>query len=219
MTMYKRLVVAALILFLSSAAALIFVASRDRTVKIDPAQPDERVLGLSIAPFSAVDQDGHPVTREDLNGQLTVVNFIFTHCVLVCPAMTDTLSKVVDRLKGTRTRFLSLSIDPRHDTPETLKKFAANYDADHTRWRFAVAPEGQIETLLRDGLKFALREDPDPANRIKLPGDDAGEMSNIIHPSWFVLVGRDGKVLGVYSSTSFEEIDALVERARALDKP
>ena len=88
-------------------------------------------------------------------GQVTVVNFIFTHCVLFA---RDDRYAVQGRRppEGHADAILSsLPIDPRHDTPETLKEVRGQLRRRHTCWRFAVAPEGQIETLLRDGLKFA----------------------------------------------------------------
>ncbi len=213
----RRLLAAVAAFFLLSLGALVALTLREQARRDDPARPDDTVLGLSIPPFSAVDQSGKPLSREDLNGRVTVMNFIFTHCVLVCPAMTDTLSKVVERLEGTSAQFISLSVDPEHDTPERLKLFAAQYRADHSRWRFATAEAGVVETMLRDGLKFALRIDPDPANTITLPeASGGGTMANIQHPGWFVLIGSDGKVLGVYSSSSPEDVDRLVKRVRKL---
>lgn len=213
----RRLVLAIAVLFLGSLGGLVGLSLREQARRNDPARPDDTVLGLSVPPFEAVDQSGKAISRQDLEGHVTVMNFVFTHCVLVCPAMTDTLSKVVDRLAGTQAQFISLSVDPEHDTPELLRAFAAQYRIDHSRWRFAVAKPGVVESLLRDGLKFALRPDPDPANTITLPADQGGgSMANIQHPSWFVLIGRDGRVLGLYASSEPEDVERLIKRVRKL---
>lgn len=181
-----------------------------------PLEPDAGVLGMSIPPFSLVDQDGQPVTKESLTGKVTVANFIFTHCVLVCPAMTDTTSKVVRRLKETPVRFMSFSVDPEHDTSARLKEFAAIYEADHRVWSFVTGEKGVVERILTDGLKFGVGPDPNPANTIKLPeASGGGTMANILHPAWYVLIGPDAKVLGIYSSSNPAQVDLLVQRARA----
>jgi protein SCO1/2 len=176
-----------------------------------------------------VDQDGRPATRDMFNGQVTILNFMFTHCRLVCPAMTDEMSKIADRLQGTGVRFVSMSVDPEHDTPASLKQFAAIYNADHTRWKFLAGKPGVVDVIVKDGLKFALEPDPNPDNSIPLgaPGAGAGDgkggdlgasMSNIIHPEWFVLIGRDARVLGIYRYRDSERVDELVKRAIEIDR-
>ena len=185
----------------------------------DPGIPDPGVLGMSLPPFDLIDQDGRPVTRDALLGKVTVIDFIFTHCVLVCPAMTDTMSKVGERLAGTGVRFMSISVDPAHDTPARLKEFASVYGADFSTWSFVTGEPGVAERILTDGLKFGIGADPDPANTITLPpGSGGGTMANILHPAWFVLVGPDAKVLAIYPSSNAEQMDALVNRARAVAK-
>lgn len=224
---FKIVWLGALVVFIAAVVSLRVLGTRGP----DPAKPDDAVLGMSVPPFEMVDQDGKPATRDMLNGHVTILNFMFTHCRLVCPAMTDEMSKIADRLKGTGVRFVSMSVDPEHDTPASLKQFAAIYNADHSQWKFLAGKPGVVDVIVKDGLKFALEPDTSPDNIIPLGppgggmgdgggkmGDPGASMSNIIHPEWFVLIGRDARVLGIYRYRDSERVEALVKRASEIDR-
>ena len=77
-------------------------------------------------------QDGKVVSLYDdlLKGKKVAVNLIYTRCTATCPLETAKLSQVAkllgDRL-GKEIFFVSISIDPEHDTPEVLKAYAARF--------------------------------------------------------------------------------------------
>jgi protein SCO1/2 len=180
----------------------------------DPLTPDERVADLRLPPFSATDQDGRPLSDADLKGRLTVVDFVFTHCPFICPMMTASMANLATRtadLPPSTVRFLSMSVDPEHDTPAALKAFAQGHGADTARWTFAHADADTVRAIVRDGLKFAV--EADARTPIALP--DGTTMSNIVHPPWFVLVGPDARVLGIYQSGDPSDVQALEVRLRA----
>jgi protein SCO1/2 len=60
-----------------------------------------------------------------------ILNFIFTSCGAICPVMSTTFSEVQKALGPERdaVRMVSISIDPEHDTPEALKRYAQRYGA------------------------------------------------------------------------------------------
>lgn len=181
----------------------------------DPLMPDENAKDLHVMPFELTDQNGVKITNSVLTGKLTVVSFIFTHCTLVCPMLTQTMSELARDLRqgggpGAQARFLSISVDPAHDSPERLAEYARQLSADPTRWTFAVGPTETVYPMLEQGLKFAVGPDKNSANTITLPG--GATMNNIIHPSWFVLVGPKGEVLGIYLASSPDEMASLKKR-------
>ncbi len=180
-------------------------------VSIDPLRPDYRVELLSIPSFSQENQDGATVTNDVFTGRVTVVSFFFTRCTFICPVLTGAMIEVMKRLEGTPTRFVSFTVDPEHDTPVVMKKYAAEHGADFTRWTFLSGKKAQTWSLLRDGLKWGIEEREE--ERILL--GDGTSISNIRHPGWFALVGPDGRVLGIYQSSDDAQIGAIVERARA----
>lgn len=178
----------------------------------DPAEPDVVVEEMRILPFELTDQDGRTVTHEDLRGNVTILDFIFTNCPLICPMMTGTMADLSDRLADTPVRFMSISVDPDNDTTEVLRAFAQRYDADFTRWSFLTGDRRLIWSMVEDGLKFAIEVD----DSLKVHLDDGSTMMNILHPGHFVLVGPQGRVLGVYRYSDERAINDLERRARAV---
>lgn len=222
-TYLKVILGVAVCLFAASAAALVVLSGMRGAANATPggagaaeaaaaAVPDPQAEDLRILPFSLTTQDGGTVTDADLKGKVTIVDFMFTHCPLVCPMMTGTLAELAERLKDTDVRFLSISVDPEHDTPEQLREFAGRYGADFSRWTFARGDREATWRMVREGLMFAIGDDS--SLTVTLP--DGSTMANIRHPSHFVLVGPDGRVLGLYSSTDEEAVKRLERRARVV---
>lgn len=77
-----------------------------------------------------------------------VMNFIFTSCTTTCPVMNQAMSGLPERLgtASSRLRLLSVSVDPRHDTPETLRAYAERYRT-RAPWHFLTGQPGDIETV------------------------------------------------------------------------
>jgi protein SCO1/2 len=212
----KVVVVVALASFALSAWALVHLVrsgdgrSRDRQDVSTVTRPPRSLM--FIPEFSLVDQDGNTVTRADLLGRVTVMDFIFTHCPFVCPILTEKMSEAAAALKGTPVQFISVSVDPERDTPAALREYAMLHEADTKRWRFLTGDRAQVDAIVKDGLKFALVEDPNTP--INLPG--GGVMSNIVHPSWLILVGPDGDVFSFYRASDDDHMKQLLVDARDL---
>lgn len=177
-----------------------------------PAPPGAPIL--SIPEFSLIDQNGEPFTRENLRGRITIVNFVFTHCPFVCPTLMEKMEGLSIALKNEPVHFLSISVDPAHDTPAALREFAKLHNADPARWTFLTGDKADIDRLITDGMKFALT--PDTANPITLP--DGSTMDNIIHPSWFVLLGPDVVVKSLYRPSDAQNMEVLANDVRRMAK-
>jgi protein SCO1/2 len=177
----------------------------------EPLTPDAMAAGLTIPPFTLKDQDGKEITQAIFTGKVTIVDFFFTNCTMVCPVLTQVMLDQTKALKGTSVRFLGISVDPEHDTPAVIKRYGEEHTADFARWTFACGDRQTIGAIVEGGLHFAVGEDP--ANVIRMEG--GGTMKNIVHPPWFALVGPRGEVLGIYRATDTEEMKLLTERARA----
>jgi protein SCO1/2 len=174
-------------------------------------RPDPETAGLFVPEFSMVDQSGTPRTQAILDGRITVLDFIFTNCPFACPIMTSAMSDVADRLRGTGVRFLSVSVDPAHDTPARLTEFAKAHGADLSRWTFLTGDDQTVHRIVRGSLQFLLQ--PDTTRTI--PIGDGQQMNNIMHPTRLLLIGPDRQVLGMYEPQSEDDLKRLEARARA----
>jgi protein SCO1/2 len=98
-------------------------------------------------------QDNKPVRFFDdlLKGKTVLINFMFTTCTGVCPAMTSNLQKVQEYLGervGAGVNIISISVDPTVDTPETLKKYTQNYKVK-PGWYFLTGGREDVDFVLR----------------------------------------------------------------------
>lgn len=150
-----------------------------------------------------MDQDGDPVDEHDLSERIVVLNFMFTRCPSACPRLTQLLRETFDLLPSETQRqvqFLSISVDPAHDQPATLKDFARKHRADLTAWRFARVDQRELSVLSE---RLAVFE----------PGSRADPSA---HSMAIYLFDRKGRPRQRYSGTTIDpkqlarEIMALV---------
>jgi protein SCO1/2 len=67
------------------------------------------------------------------DGRLLVVNFIYTSCTTICPMNSQVFEQFQGDLGAARksVHLVSISIDPEQDTPAHLRKYAAQFHAQH----------------------------------------------------------------------------------------
>ncbi len=111
-----------------------------------------RLAVIQRAPdFQLIDQNGKQVRLSDLREDVLLVGFIFTTCNGTCPATTHQMAKVqeeLDRrglLKKGHARLLSITLDPRRDSPETLRNYMHLYEIDPGSWTFLTGPPDQVQ--------------------------------------------------------------------------
>jgi protein SCO1 len=157
---------------------------------------------LALLPeFRLEDHYGHPLTLAGLKGRIWVADFIFTRCGGACPAMTARMARLRREVPD-EVAFVSFTVDPAHDTPEVLARYAANFKAD-ARWRFVTGSQKDLYALSTDGFKLAAMEIPLSQQK---PGEGDGPF---LHSSKFVLVDRLGEIRGYYDSTDEDEVRKL----------
>lgn len=166
----------------------------------------------SIPEFSLLNQGGEAVDHTIFEGRITILSFIFTNCLTACPPMTGNMLQVYHELEGTDVQFISISVDPVHDTPAQLTAYAARFGIDTDRWSFLTGAEGEAARVVRESLKFDILIDPDDSAVIELA--DGTSMSNIVHPIKFFLIGPDRQILDFCAPTTPADRDRLTEIAR-----
>lgn len=102
--------------------------------------------------FNFVNQDNERVSKEDLEGQVWLANFIFTNCYTVCPPMTANMAKLQQTMadENVSVQIVSFSVDPDRDTPEALKEYASKFDANFTNWHLLTGyRQGEIKKIAK----------------------------------------------------------------------
>jgi protein SCO1/2 len=156
--------------------------------------------------FSLVDQDEAPFGREALEGRLSVAAFVFTHCRSSCPRLTAHMKGLQTRLADVpNVSFLSVSVDPRNDTPEVLKAYMVDNGLDERNWRFVTGDETAIRRVVIEGFRVGMEE---------ADGEATGT-EEIMHSNAFVLVDTEARVRGYYRANN-DGIADLERDLRAL---
>ena len=89
-------------------------------------------------------QDAEELQLKDLKGKNLVMVMIFTSCRTACPILVGDMKKIhakIEKNKLKDTSLVLISIDPTNDTPEVLKKFAAERNMDSEPWIFLRSDE------------------------------------------------------------------------------
>jgi protein SCO1/2 len=134
---------------LGAIAALMLGASSSPVEPRDAAPP---TIGPA-PPFALVSQDGKPVSLGDFHGKVLAVAFMYTSCPDICPLLTQKMAQVQDALGadfGARIAFVSITVDPEHDTPGALKKFATAFGANFAGWAFLTGPPAVVRGVIDD---------------------------------------------------------------------
>jgi protein SCO1/2 len=127
------------------------------------AQP-QRWAARDFPNVALTTQDGQRVRFYDdlLKGKSVAIDLIYTDCKDECPLETARLVQV-QKLLGDRIGkdlfMYSITIDPKHDTPEVLKEYADKFHVG-PGWLFLTGDENDIHLIAR---KLGLPYDLDPA--------------------------------------------------------
>lgn len=179
------------------------------------AAADAQVRGEGVLPeiarletFSLRSQADTEVTLSTFEGKVWVAAFMFTRCPTVCPEITRRMKRVQDRAKeqALELRLVSFSVDPEHDTPEVLTRYAGEYGADLRSWTFLTGDYETIARTAEQGFKMGLSGRADPT----------AEHMGITHGSHLVLVDRQGVIRGYYRTKEDAELDRLLTDAKRL---
>jgi protein SCO1/2 len=81
-------------------------------------------------PFNLIDQNGKPVTDQDLKGRPALVFFGYTHCPDVCPTTLFDISELMRALgpDAGRAAALFITVDPERDTAPVMKDYLSSFD-------------------------------------------------------------------------------------------
>jgi protein SCO1 len=139
-----------------SAAYGSWVAWRNlRSEESQPAQSVAHVAhhvpaGPPIKDFQLVERSGRQFDSKELKGQVWVGSFFFSACPGPCWQMNQALKGVHDEFKDTDLRLISITCDPKNDTPEVLRNYADRFQADPYRWLFLTGDLDYIKKIGRD---------------------------------------------------------------------
>jgi protein SCO1/2 len=117
--------------------------------------------GDAVPDFQLLNQSGHLIHLRQFRGKVLVLTFIYTRCgsAKYCPLMSRNFAKLdallaADPRLYARTHLLSISFDPRYDTPAVLRSYGGAYTGRYTKekfnhWDFAAPNEKELASVLQ----------------------------------------------------------------------
>ncbi|MGA0557362.1 SCO family protein [Larkinella sp. VNQ87] len=151
-----------------------------------------------IPPFSLINQEGQRITEQDFTGKIYVADFFFVSCPTICPIMKKNMLTVYQAYRNSPdVRILSHSIDPDHDTPAVLKRYARDMGVTGPMWQFATGDREKIYDIGEHHYLVTV-------------GKDSTAPGGYIHSGHFILVDKERHIRGLYDGTTEEGTRKLV---------
>ncbi len=187
-------------------------AKPDVPAPAGPSTPGVKYLapGDDVPNQAFVDQDGR---ARDFNNirrdRAMAITFIYTKCPIptFCPAMdrqfAEAQALIAERGLQEKAGLLSVSFDPKNDTPAVLAQHARKLGADSKVWTFATGDREEIDRFASSLLLTLVR-------------GEAANPDEIGHTLRTTVVDRNGKIARSYSGADWTPAELVAELERLL---
>jgi cytochrome c peroxidase len=188
------------------------------TYKLPPLSDAKDAIVLNV--------DGEYVSYHDLFAdKYTLLSFMYTRCgdVNGCPLTHVVFSRIrslaqKDPLLSKKLKLISMSFDPKNDTPDALKKLSYGHAAHKQHAMHSTKKSDQIEWLYltadsEESLKPILDNYNQPViNIVNENGLPSGKFSHILR---VYLIDREKKIRNIYS-VSFLHPEIIISDIKTL---
>jgi protein SCO1/2 len=145
------------------ADPVVIAAAADATAQlhrdtVELGRKAVRGVGDTLPAFALYNEHGDVVRSDQFRGRRLVINFIFTRCANpdMCPANTQRMVELQKQAKAAKlddVTFVTITIDPEHDTPGALRQYADAYGLDLANFQLLTGPADEMsETLQQFGI-------------------------------------------------------------------
>jgi protein SCO1/2 len=157
-----------------------------------------------------VKQDGKKTRFSDYRGKAVALTFIYSRCPLpdYCILMSNNFRKLQKILASEsalsgKWHLITISIDPKFDTPHVLRDYGKSYNADFATWDFLTDPDTSGRTIMKlaDGLGLTYE-------------DDEGGL--IAHNLRTVVLDGEGTITKVFHGNEWKPEDVASELRTAI---
>ena len=156
--------------------------------------------------WSFIDQMGDTITKEEMKGKVSLVDFFFSHCPTICPTMTMNMKKIQEKVEReclSNVEFISYTVDPYRDSVERLYEYAKSYNVNFDNWHMMTGDQNSIYELGVNGYLVPNQEDA------LAPG-------GFLHSEKMILIDQQQRIRGYYDGTDGENISKIVKDIKKL---
>ena len=159
-------------------------------------------VGQAVPDFILTDQQKRAIHFRQFAGKVVALNFVYTRCALpeYCYRSSNNfgvLQKQFRERLGKDLVLLTVTFDPVHDQPETLRNYARTWKANAENWRFLTGTAPDVQRVCDlFGVNFV---------------PDEGLFVHSLHTA---IIGRDGKLVANLEGNEFtaQQFADLLER-------
>src|SRR5581483_2559539 len=143
------------ILLLSAGLAALVVGCGGSSSSTDPTSTSANYAGATAnpakpaPPLKLENYNGKPVNIDSYRGKTVLVTFIYDHCPDVCPLIVSNLHAAQNQMSAAERKqlqIIAVSVDPKGDTPQTVKKFLADHQMTG-RMDYLIGSRPQLEKV------------------------------------------------------------------------
>lgn len=147
----------------------------------------------TVPDFNYESHRSQMVTKANIEGKVTIVDFFFTTCPTICPVMSRNMKKISEEFLGnSNVAMLSFSIDALHDSVPVLRNYASKLNVENENWHFLVCNKKKTFELAK-GFMISAAEDKNA------PG-------GLIHSGAFILLDGKHRIRAYYDGTKEEDV-------------
>ena len=125
---------------------------------------DEDYPGKSekwITDFELTERSGKPfVSKDSMPGTVWVSSVFFASCPTSCKQQNAIMQELAKQYEGKNVRFMSITCDPVNDTPERLRQYASEFQADPEQWLFLTGNMYYIARVSTERFHIGTMYDP-----------------------------------------------------------
>jgi protein SCO1/2 len=133
----------------------------------------------SVPDVELIDQNAARVELQTLLGsdKTVMLNFIFASCTTICPVLSAGFAEFRESLGANANdiQFVSVTIDPEHDTAEVLKSYSRRFESgrDQGSWIFLTGNRSEVNQVTKAfGAYVANKMNHRPATYMRAKGSD-----------------------------------------------
>lgn len=157
----------------------------------------------TVPDFKAINQNAKVFNFDTSPKKLSIVNFFYSNCKTGCPEVFKNIQWLFNEYQDNKIiRFISITVDPDHDTVPVLVDYAKEYSLAADKWMFLTADTNLIYPLARDQFF---------ANAFKAEGEQG-----FIHSNKLILLDANNRIRGYYEGTSIQEVKKLNDEIKVL---
>ena len=164
---------------------------------------DVDTLYHTIPSWSFQNQYGDTINSDSYKGKIHVVDFFFSHCPTICPAMTMNMVKLQKSAKDLNIGFVSFTVDPQKDSSERLLWYQDAFGINGDNWNLLTGNQSLIYQLGVNGFLVPNQEDA------LAPG-------GFLHSEKMMLIDAKSRIRGYYVGTDEYQIKVLLNDIRKL---